>query len=189
MKWSTIWELVKVNILYSNSNYLANIRKRQEKKQKDRFSIAKEMIKNQVILLVVMMVCFSYFLLMVDYRHYPYYLGQQTIVFAVMALMTSFSAMYSVFYESGDTKNYVYLPIDRFSRDESFVLGACLDPLCFCLLANHRQSFRNSSRYRQFCCVVSDGACFIASCDRFDWALYRQESSSKGDFNSLDGYC
>ncbi|MGT2834456.1 ABC transporter permease [Streptococcus hyointestinalis] len=112
MKWSTIWELVKVNILYSNSNYLANIRKRQEKKQKDRFSIAKEMIKNQVILLVVMMVCFSYFLLMVDYRHYPYYLGQQTIVFAVMALMTSFSAMYSVFYESGDTKNYVYLPIE-----------------------------------------------------------------------------
>ncbi|MCS4488625.1 ABC transporter permease [Streptococcus sciuri] len=111
MKWSMIWELVKVNILYSNSAYLANIRKRQKKKQKARFSVAKEMIRNQVFFMLMMTIFFSCFLLMADYKHYPYLLGHQIVILVVLAFLTSFSAMYSVFYESDDTKNYVPLPI------------------------------------------------------------------------------
>lgn len=36
MNWSTIWELTKINILYSNPQSLTALKKQQEKRQKKR---------------------------------------------------------------------------------------------------------------------------------------------------------
>ena len=45
MKKSIIWELIKINILYSNPQLLASVKKKQNKKKNASFSAYKSILR------------------------------------------------------------------------------------------------------------------------------------------------
>ena len=63
MKWANIWELTKINILYSNPQTLEYVRKKRAKKPNGKFSAYKMMIRQQLIATLVMLVVYSYLFL------------------------------------------------------------------------------------------------------------------------------
>ena len=58
MNWSTIWELVKINILYSSPQTIAAIKKKQEKNPQRHYVAYKETLKQQAMM--VLMFLFVY---------------------------------------------------------------------------------------------------------------------------------
>lgn len=111
MKWSTIWELTKINILYSNPQSLTALKKKQEKRPKKHFSAAQAMIKQQALMVVMFLIIYVFMFLGIDFSRYPGYFSFYIALFFVMSTLTAFTALYTIFYESNDVKLYVHLPI------------------------------------------------------------------------------
>lgn len=111
MNWSRIWELVKINILYSNPQTLSALRKKQEKHPKKEFSAYKSMFRNQLFQILLFSIIYVFLFVSLDFKEYPGYFTFYIGIFTLVSIIYSFIAMYSVFYESDDVKQYAYLPI------------------------------------------------------------------------------
>ncbi|HGN7855140.1 TPA: ABC transporter permease [Streptococcus pyogenes] len=111
MNWSTIWELIKINILYSNPQSLANLKKRQEKHPKENFKAYKSMIRQQALMIAMFLVIYLFMFIGVDFSHYPGLFSFDVAMFFIMSTLTAFSSLYTIFYESNDLKLYIHLPV------------------------------------------------------------------------------
>lgn len=111
MNWSTIWELIKINILYSNPQSLANLKKRQEKHPKENFKAYKSMMRQQALMIAMFLVIYLFMFIGVDFSHYPGLFSFDVAMFFIMSTLTAFSSLYTIFYESNDLKLYIYLPV------------------------------------------------------------------------------
>ena len=111
MNWSTVWELVKINILYSNSQTVTAVKRKQEKNPKKNFSMYKSVIRQQIFLSLFFAVIYIFMYVNLDFNYYPGYFTFYTAIFFIMATLNAFTAMYSIVYESDDVKLYAHLPI------------------------------------------------------------------------------
>ncbi|VGV55404.1 ABC transporter permease [Streptococcus pyogenes] len=111
MNWSTIWELIKINILYSNPQSLANLKKRQEKHPKENFKAYKSMMRQQALMIAMFLVIYLFMFIGVDFSHYPGLFSFDVAMFFIMSSLTAFSSLYTIFYESNDLKLYIHLPV------------------------------------------------------------------------------
>lgn len=111
MNLSTIWELVKVNILYSNPQAVAAIMKKQAKKPHKQFSAYKSILRQQVFSLVVMFGIYGLLMSGINYSKSSAYLSLQVASFSFIAILYFFISLFSVFYDSKDTKLYLPLPV------------------------------------------------------------------------------
>ncbi|HEP1248048.1 ABC transporter permease [Streptococcus pyogenes] len=111
MNWSTIWELIKINILYSNPQSLANLKKRQEKHPKENFKAYKSMMRQQALMIAMFLVIYLFMFIGVDFSHYPGLFSFDVAMFFIMSTLTAFSPLYTIFYESNDLKLYIHLPV------------------------------------------------------------------------------
>ena len=102
MNWNHVWELFKINLLYANPQAVTNLQKRQEKKKKANFSIVNAMLRQQLLILIVFTVVYSYLFVGVDYKANPGVLTLYLLTFSVMGLLQTFTALYSTFYDSKD---------------------------------------------------------------------------------------
>lgn len=111
MNWSTVRELVKINILYSNPQAVTAVKRKQEKNPRKNFSTYKSVIRQQIFLSLFFAVIYIFMYANLNFKHYPGYFSFYTAIFFIMATLNAFSAMYSIFYESDDVKLYAHLPI------------------------------------------------------------------------------
>ncbi|EHI69282.1 hypothetical protein STRIC_1645 [Streptococcus ictaluri 707-05] len=111
MNWSTIWELIKINILYSNPQTLTAIKRKQAKHPKENFKAYKSMLRQQAFLILLFSVIYISMFIGIDFNHFPGLFSFYIATFFVMATITAFTSMYTIFYESNDVKLYVHLPI------------------------------------------------------------------------------
>ncbi|WP_295496891.1 ABC transporter permease [uncultured Streptococcus sp.] len=111
MNWNHVWELFKINLLYANPQAVTNLQKRQEKKKKANFSIVNAMLRQQLLILVVFTVVYSYLFVGVDYKANPGVLTLYLLTFSIIGLLQTFTALYSIFYDSKDSKVYLSLPL------------------------------------------------------------------------------
>ena len=84
MNWNHVWELFKINLLYANPQAVTNLQKRQEKKKKANFSIVNAMLRQQLLILVVFTVVYSYLFVGVDYKANPGVLTLYLLTFSIM---------------------------------------------------------------------------------------------------------
>lgn len=112
MNWKHIWELTKINLLYSNPHVLAKVRKKNAKhplkKPKEAY---KSILFQQLAVILLYSFIFIYLFSALDYKHYPGYFSFQLFMFFLMSITSAFSTMFSVFYNSHDTKLYLPLPV------------------------------------------------------------------------------
>ena len=111
MNWSTIWELTKINILYSSPQSVTTAKRKQEHKPSKDFSAYKSVMRQQLFLILLFAVIYIAMYAGIDFRHFPGYFSFYTAIFVIMAILNTFSAMYSIFYESDDVRLYAHLPI------------------------------------------------------------------------------
>ena len=111
MNWSTVRELVKINILYSKPQAVTAVKRKQEKNPRKNFSTYKSVIRQQIFLSLFFAVIYIFMYANLNFKHYPGYFSFYTAIFFIMATLNAFSAMYSIFYESDDVKLYAHLPI------------------------------------------------------------------------------
>ncbi|HFH9946100.1 TPA: permease [Streptococcus suis] len=111
MNKSLIWELVKINILYSNPQLLASVKKKQNKNKDGRFSAYRSILIQQSFLVLMTAILYSVFFLGIDYKRSTGFFSLQLALFAILATVYSFTGFFSVFYDSKDTKLYLPLPL------------------------------------------------------------------------------
>ncbi|HEM2547521.1 TPA: permease [Streptococcus suis] len=111
MNKSLIWELVKINILYSNPQLLASVKKKQNKNKDGRFSAYRSILIQQGFLILMMAILYSVFFLGIDYKQSTGFFSLQLALFAILATVYGFTGFFSVFYDSKDTKLYLPLPL------------------------------------------------------------------------------
>ncbi|MGT2893647.1 hypothetical protein ACVR0A_04220 [Streptococcus downei] len=111
MKWSTIWELIKINILYSNPQNMSQIKKKREKSPEKQIVAYKSMLRQQGLLMLLFTFVYLFNFIMVDFAKLPGYFTQYVMLFFLMAVFNAFSAMYAIFYDSKDLDLYAPLPI------------------------------------------------------------------------------
>lgn len=111
MNKSLIWELVKINILYSNPQLLASVKKKQNKNKDGRFSAYRSILIQQGFLVLMMAILYSVFFLGIDYKRSTGFFSLQLAQFAILATVYGFTGFFSVFYDSKDTKLYLPLPL------------------------------------------------------------------------------
>lgn len=111
MNWSTIWELFKVNILYSNPQVLVKVRNKQAKNPNKKIQAYKSILSSQIFSLLFFGVVYSAILMAYDYSQFPGMFTSYVVIFMILTLVSAFSPMFTVFYDSQDTKLYLPLPI------------------------------------------------------------------------------
>ncbi|HEM3178206.1 TPA: permease [Streptococcus suis] len=111
MKKSIIWELIKINILYSNPQLLASVKKKQNKKKNASFSAYKSILRQQIFMMIMFSFIYTIFFLGVDYSESVGFFSLQLSIFAIMSIVYGFTGFFSVFYDSKDTKLYLALPL------------------------------------------------------------------------------
>lgn len=111
MNWNHVWELFKINLLYANPQVVTSLQKRQEKKKKANFSIVNAMLRQQLLILIIFTIIYSYLFVGIDYKANPGVLTLYLLTFSVMGLLQTFTALYSTFYDSKDSKVYLPLPL------------------------------------------------------------------------------
>ena len=112
MNWNHVWELFKINLLYANPQAVTNLQKRQEKKKKANFSIVNAMLRQQLLYFnLFLRLYIAIFFVGVDYKANPGVLTLYLLTFSVMGLLQTFTALYSTFYDSKDSKAYLPLPL------------------------------------------------------------------------------
>ena len=153
MNWNHVWELFKINLLYANPQAVTNLQKRQEKKKKANFSIVNAMLRQQLLILVVFTVVYSYLFVGVDYKANPGVLTLYLLTFSIMGLLQTFTALYSTFYDSKDSKAYLPLPL---KPSEVFLaktlsgsmVGTPPAPTVLAAAWRYSSATRSSSRWR-----------------------------------------
>ena len=100
MNWNHVWELFKINLLYANPQAVTSLQKRQEKKKKANFSIVNAMLRQQLLILIIFTIIYSYLFVGIDYKANPGVLTLYLLTFSVMGLLQTFTALYSTFYTS-----------------------------------------------------------------------------------------
>ena len=68
MNWNHVWELFKINLLYANPQAVTNLQNVRRKRKKPNFSIVNAMLRQQLLILVVFTVVYSYLFVGVDYK-------------------------------------------------------------------------------------------------------------------------
>lgn len=111
MNWKHVWELFKINLLYANPQAVTSLQKRQKKKKKANFSIVNAMLRQQLLILIIFTIIYSYLFVGIDYKANPGVLTLYLLTFSVMGLLQTFTALYSTFYDSKDSKVYLPLPL------------------------------------------------------------------------------
>lgn len=111
MNKTIIWELIKINILYSNPQLLASVKKKQNKKKNPRFSAYKSILWQQLFMMVIFAFIYTVFFLGIDYSKSVGFFSLQLSIFAIMSTVYGFTGFFSVFYDSKDTKLYLALPL------------------------------------------------------------------------------
>ncbi|TQE46530.1 permease [Streptococcus suis] len=111
MSKSIIWELVKINILYSNPQLLASVKKKQSKRKDASFSAYKSVLLQQVFMVLSVGLLYSVFFMGVDYSQSIGFFSLQLALFTIIAIVYGFTGFFSVFYDSKDTKLYLALPL------------------------------------------------------------------------------
>ncbi|EHJ55865.1 hypothetical protein HMPREF9318_01302 [Streptococcus urinalis FB127-CNA-2] len=124
MNWKNVWELFKINILYSNPQTLSAFRKKQSKNPNKNKSAYKNMLKQQALTILLFLFIYLFMFLGIDYKAYPGMFSFYIAVFYVISLIYTFSAMYSIFYDSNDLKLYAYLPIKQMELYMAKLLSA-----------------------------------------------------------------
>ncbi|MFC3932644.1 hypothetical protein ACVR0S_07915 [Streptococcus dentapri] len=113
MSWSTIWELTKINVLYSNPQSMSQIKKKREKNPNKTYTAYKSVMRQQLFLIVLFTLIFFTNFSAVDFKAFPGVFTQYLASFFIMSIFYSFSAMYSIFYDSKDLGLYAPLPIKQ----------------------------------------------------------------------------
>lgn len=111
MNWNHVWDLFKINLLYANPQVVTSLQKRQEKKKKANFSIVNAMLRQQLLILIIFTIIYSNLFVGIDYKANPGVLTLYLLTFSVMGLLQTFTALYSTFYDSKDSKVYLPLPL------------------------------------------------------------------------------
>ncbi|MGT2910444.1 ABC transporter permease [Streptococcus cameli] len=112
MNLKHIWELTKINLLYSNPQALTKIRKKTAKQPGTKPKPAyKSILWQQLGLIALYSFIFFYLFTGIDYRTYPGYFSFQLTMFFLMSITSAFSTMFAVFYNSKDSKLYLPLPV------------------------------------------------------------------------------
>ena len=78
MSYRTIWELIKINILYSNPQALTTVQKKREKNPDKQIAAYKTVLKQQLFLLILFLFVYSTMFLVVDYSKSSGYLPSFT---------------------------------------------------------------------------------------------------------------
>ncbi|AWN20156.1 hypothetical protein [Streptococcus sobrinus] len=112
MNWSNVWELVKINILYSNPQNMSQIKKKREKNPGKQITAYKSVIRQQLLLMVIMTVLFTFTFAFYDFKTFPGLFSQYFAAFFCMSIMNGLSSMFSIFYRSQDLKLYAHLPLN-----------------------------------------------------------------------------
>ncbi|MGZ0974840.1 hypothetical protein ACXOSO_00120 [Streptococcus thermophilus] len=71
MNWKHIWELFKINLPYANPQAVTSLQKRQKKKKKANFSIVNAMLRQQLLILIIFTIIYSYLFVGIDYKANP----------------------------------------------------------------------------------------------------------------------
>ena len=71
MNWNHVWELFKINLLYANPQAVTSLQKRQKKKKKANFSIVNAMLRQQLLILIIFTIIYSYLFVGIDYKANP----------------------------------------------------------------------------------------------------------------------
>ena len=111
MNWNHVWELFKINLLYANPQAVTSLQKHQNKKKKANFSIVNAMLRQQLLILIIFTIIYSYLFVGIDYKANPGVLTLYLLTFSVMGLLQTFTVLYSTFYDSKDSKVYLPLPL------------------------------------------------------------------------------
>lgn len=69
------------------------------------------MFRNQLFQILLFSIIYVFLFVSLDFKEYPGYFTFYIGIFTLVSIIYSFIAMYSVFYESDDVKQYAYLPI------------------------------------------------------------------------------
>lgn len=108
---SIIWELVKINILYSNPQLLASVKKKQGRRKDGSYSAYRSILIQQLFMTVTFGLLYSVFFLGADYSRSSGFFSLQLALFSLIATVYGFTGFFSVFYDSKDTKLYLSLPV------------------------------------------------------------------------------
>ncbi|MGT2771349.1 hypothetical protein [Streptococcus marimammalium] len=111
MNWSNIWELIKINILYTNSQAATALRNKQKKNPHKRISIYKKMMQQQLVGMLIFTFILLYLFIGIDYNIHTGLFSIQVAVFSLISIIQAFSTFFSVFYDSKDSDLYLPLPI------------------------------------------------------------------------------
>ncbi|AND78801.1 hypothetical protein [Streptococcus pantholopis] len=111
MRRSTVWELFKVNLLYSDPQSVIRLRNKQKQKPKESFSIYKGLLWQQGLLTVFFTFFNFIYITRLDFIGLPSLFSFYLAIYGLLALAFSFSTMYAVFYQSNDVKLYAHLPV------------------------------------------------------------------------------
>ena len=107
MNWNHVWELFKINLLYANPQAVTNLQKRQEKKKKANFSIVNAMLRQQLLILIIFTVVYSYLFVGVDYKANPGVLTLYLLTFSIIAGMGGFLGMEIFHHKTREKKFYL----------------------------------------------------------------------------------
>ncbi|MGQ7379559.1 hypothetical protein ACTGVN_02720 [Streptococcus suis] len=105
MNKSLIWELVKINILYSNPQLLASVKKKQNKNKDGRFSAYRSILIQQGFLILMMAILYSVFFLGIDYKRSTGFFSLQLALFAILATVYGFTGFF--FYRLSSLSRYL----------------------------------------------------------------------------------
>lgn len=111
MNWTTVKELVKINFLYANPQALGAIQAQRAKNPHKKLSILKKLRNQTLFLSLLFLVIYIPMFMGIDYRQASGYFSVQIGLFSLIALVSGFSSLFSVFYDSQDNKLYLSLPV------------------------------------------------------------------------------
>ncbi|BAQ24251.1 ABC transporter permease [Streptococcus troglodytae] len=111
MNYRSIWELIKINILYSNPQALTTVQKKREKNPDKQLAAYKTVLRQQLFLLILFLFIYSTMFLVVDYSKSSGYFSFQVALFSTIAIISGFTTLFAVFYDSNDIKLYLPLPV------------------------------------------------------------------------------
>lgn len=111
MNWSVIWELFKINLLYSNPQSLVAIRNKQAKHPNKKITAYKSMLFQQLFLSIFIGFLYSFIFFGIDFSQAPGLFTTYLLAFVSIANLSAFPAIFTVFYDSKDNQLYLPLPI------------------------------------------------------------------------------
>ena len=107
MRLKVIKKLVDINILYSSQEAnLANLRKKQAKNPGKKVNVSARVLSSYIFSSLLMLIMFINIAFRFPFEERPSFFSSMVAILLVLAFSTSFTAFYSVFYESKDLASY-----------------------------------------------------------------------------------